>query len=210
MSTDAGWLDGADADLESDLRAVGITIDGEDRAQLPAAQDGLDAAASQMLRLIAADDAELDRLSNACDAEIKLIERRYREIARPVAKRRDQKSKIIESIALHAGFESAKKKSRATPFGVYGIRHQPEKLQVLDPAQLLAWAKANAPEIVTWTTPRPVECVLHKEAERFFKPVDRETAEARAKLMEIAGVAVVPEHDKPYFRLSSLNTEQSE
>lgn len=211
MSDDKSWsLDGIDADLEDDLRSVGVivsttgvanSLDHHTYASLPDEMDARDAMASQMLKLIADDERELDRLSNACDAEIVLITARYKAIAAPTARALAEKIKIVERIALSAGFQDAKKKSRATPYGKYGIRHQPERFEILDPEKALAAAKQFAPAAVSWTDPKPKERVLQGDLEAYFNLIGKALPEKKAELLDEFGCRIVKEYDKPFFEL---------
>lgn len=205
-------LDGADADLIDDLRSVGVNVGSRhfDETpegvaegaifELPGEQGASDAAASQMMRLIMADDAELDRITAAMDAEIELITARYRTIADPVSRRRASKASIVEHIAAQAFAPDAKKRSRATPYGTFGVRKLPERFEIIDPNSLLAWARLHAPEIIT--KPEPKERILQKDAEGAVRALY--DADEPERIIPLTGCRIVPEVPAaPFFKLTA-------
>lgn len=184
-------LDGADDDLIADLCAVGLAND----QALPDEQEALDAAASQTMRIIRALDADLNRYTMAEDAETALIHARYRVLMESIERQRGQLAAVVERIAAQSEY-AGKAKSRKTPYGTFGVRKLPERFEIVDAAALLAWAKVNAPGIVTETEPK--ERVLQKDAANLFA-LDKMIAEA----MPLAGVRIVPEVPAaPFFKLT--------
>ncbi len=155
----------------------------------PAAQ--IDATASDLMRLIARERAEADRYHAAKLAEIQKITARYERLTSPHEIRAARYEAWVCELALSADF--GKKKSRDVGHGTYGVRRVPARLSILDHAELLAWAKTTAPDLVQEVIS---EKVPHKALEARFK----ETGELPP------GVDYTPEIEKAFAK---PNTEGS-
>ncbi len=146
----------------------------------------IDATASDLLRLIARERAEAERYHAAKLAEIQKITARYERLTSPHEIRAARYEAWVCELALSANF-GPKKKSRDVGHGTYGVRRVPARLSILDPAELLAWAKTSAPDLVQEVVS---EKVPHKALEARFK----ETGELPP------GVDYTPETEKAYAK----------
>lgn len=143
-----------DQDELAELAAVGIVFDGTDSLTADNADAAsYDAAASMLLRRLAAQAAETGRLVAAMKKEQQLIADHYRRLittadARETASRRQLK--LLTASARAAGFLTSRQ-TRETTFGEYGWRRSPETVRVLDDQALLAWARTAQPALVKRT-----------------------------------------------------------
>lgn len=100
----------------------------------------IDAVASDALRIMAGEDAEIARYQKALEAEMQRIVARYASLSEPHEKRRLQAEAIVEECAKRAQFVG-KAKSRKVGYGVYGRKTIPERVTIIDQAKALAFAK---------------------------------------------------------------------
>lgn len=118
----------------SPSEALAAELDG------PVSDAQLDAVASEVCRRLQEIDAELQRYSEAEDAEIGRIQLRYAGLTQPLAKDRAAYETIGREVAERADF--GKKKSRQVGFGSYGRKHRPERVKILDNEAAVAFARA--------------------------------------------------------------------
>lgn len=152
MSAVTAFLLNADEEEVEDLASVGIDLNR------PMSEPEIDAAASDMLGRMAWYDKQIAMANEAEALERERINARYERRRDPLVKRRADIEAQVLILAQRATFEG-KKKSRNVGNGTFGVRVVPERVEVVDKAQALEWAKAHFAEAVQVET---VEKLVHK------------------------------------------------
>jgi hypothetical protein len=121
----------------------------------------IDSFASELLGSLGRCEADLQRYTEAENAEIARIRFRYARFKNTVESRRTMLEGAIKALAEQQDFGS--KKSRETANGTYGRRTTPVRIEIMDQKQLCDWAQGNAKDFVTETY-----SVTHKDASRYY------------------------------------------
>lgn len=174
-----------DAEERRELEEVGALAQN---TELPPAD--LDAVASDLLRIMRREKAQIDRDKEAMTAEIQRIQMRYGHRMAGYQARYDQAQGLVEEIARRAEFPG-KSKSRKVGWGSYGRRKVNAGIDIVDEAAAVAWLKGHGHTSLV----RVKEEVMKGEA----KPV-------LLKLMDEDGVVVdgvekIPESEKPFAKV---------
>ncbi len=176
----------SEQDELADLASIGIVLEG------PTTDAQLDAAASEVCRLLGEAQAELDRYEEAESAEVARIEMRYMALCEPIDRRIAQLELLGRDLAARADF--GKKKSRKVGFGSYGRKLRSEAVKIVDRAAALEWFKAHAPDVVEVVTPEPVEKIPHDRVEPFVLRYLHETGAVPP------GIEHTSESDEPWIK----------
>lgn len=142
----------SEADLRAELAAVGVVLDQ------PTSDAQLDAMASHVLGLMAECDLDTARYREAMAAEVARIHMRYEALFTPIVARRGMLERWALDIAERVDY--GKKKSRAVGNGTIGKRTKPERIEIVDDAVALAFAKAHPVDGAIKVTEKPVHKVL--------------------------------------------------
>lgn len=143
-----------------------------------AGQAQRDAAASNLLRAMAAAQRELNERDEALAAEIARLRMRYANISEKLKNRYAYLESVVCGLARESDFGKAK--SRTVGCGVYGVRQIREKVVVDDDAAALAWAKEH-------------DCIRIKES------INKAKLDTALYLGEdVAGCHVEPARDEPF------------
>lgn len=133
--------------------AFELPTDQEERDELqrltgslerPVSDELLDAVASDALRIMAEEDAEITRYRRALQAEMDRLIARYGLLIEPHEKHRSQAQAIAEECAKRAQFVG-KAKSRKVGNGSYGRRQIPESVEITDEDKAFSWVSVNHP-----------------------------------------------------------------
>lgn len=160
-----------------------------------------DAVVSQLQRRLLELGADAQRYKEARLIEHQLIDHRYNTALVPLDAQMKRTEAIVLDIASRADF--GKKKSRATPYGSYGVRSEPARLEIEDAKALLAWVKADGIRTARLLSVRTKveESVAHKALVEF---VAAREPDADGVLDPIPGVVERSAEIKPFVKLSAL------
>ena len=145
MTAAAAWLVNEDEEQTKELEAML----GESLSK-PQTFADIDALASEYMRWMAGEEAEIRRYNEARDLEIARIRARYDGFRAPHEKRLALLENAVATLAERAGLgdPDAKKKSRKVGNGTYGSRRSAARVEILDAAAALAFIKRHAPHLV--------------------------------------------------------------
>ena len=159
----------ADDDLVADLAAVGVelrdAVQAEPWVGWPAVdvvvtQDPAqaDAVASMLLRKMAALDADHAQHTAAYALESEALRARYERRIGPLQTERARLEAWARDLARrqHDAGGFGKKKSRDVGYGTYGVRTTASRLEVVDEPAFVAWAEAEAPDLLRVTVKLPL------------------------------------------------------
>lgn len=178
------WALPTEQDERDDLASFGIVLDG------PTTDAQLDAAASEICRLLGQAQADLNRFEEAESAEIARIEMRYATLCEPVEKRIARLEELGREVARRADF--GKKKSRDVGFGSYGRKLKREHVRIVDTAAAIEFAKARGiPDAIKVET-------IEKPVHRAIEPVVIEHVHSTGEVP--TGFEHEAERDEPWVK----------
>lgn len=168
-----------------ELASIGIVLQG------PTSDAQLDAAASEICRRLGDAEADRARFVEAEKAEVERIKMRYAALREPVDRRIGQLEELGREVARRADF--GKKKSRTVGYGSYGRKLKKERVEIVDPAAALEFARAQKIEgaIKTETVEKPVHKVLEPVVMEYIRKHEGEVP---------AGFEHIDESDEPWVK----------
>lgn len=174
MSTAEQYIEPAEADFGYDLGA----LSSADR----------DALIDEALERIAEFEAEKARVAEYAARRVAMVQAHRDE---EIAKKDAAAAFWIQRVEhLAAGYDYGKKKSRRLAFGEFGMRKRPDRVEIVDEAKLLDFARgSNLPIVVKESVPKKELSALCKSG---FMPDPEED-----------GFSFVPGEDEFYFKAGS-------
>lgn len=179
--------------------AFSLPSDEEEAAELaalvgsleqPTGDAQLDAVASDALRIMQREQAEIDRYKAALAEEIVRLERRYDTLLEPHRRYRDHAEELVHECARRAAYVG-KAKSRKVGNGMYGLRQKPEKVTIVDEDRLKVWLRVAHPDAIKKVT-------TEKVYQQDVKPL---VLAALAKNGEVPpGTEHTGAHDEPFAK----------
>lgn len=156
----------------------------------PTGDAQLDAVASDALRIMQREQAELDRYTEAYGNELARIAQRYMTLTKPHEERQRQAQNIVHECARRAQYVG-KAKSRKVGNGMYGLRQKPESVKIVDEDRLKTWLRVAAPDAIKQVT-------TEKVYQQDVKPVVLGHLKATGEVPP--GVEHTGAHDEPFAK----------
>lgn len=153
----------------------------------------MDALADQFLRIMGALAIEIERLTDARDHSIALIQQAYAPKIEKLATRYQAYEAQVKELARAADF-GGKRKSRELVFGEYGRRASAETIKIVDQEAAVDWCEAHGYEGLVMTETKVVKKLPHAVAKPALLAYIARTGE------EPPGIEHVAAKDEPYAK----------
>lgn len=140
-------LVGIDDDVVQDLRAIGIELTPDVERELENARR--EAMAARLLRHAGEISEELMQAEEAHQLELQMIQASHERRIAPLRGRYATLVGFVQTLAELTIEPGAKKKSRSTPWGDFGVTDRKATVQVVDRAAATIYYAGIAPEFVT-------------------------------------------------------------
>lgn len=185
--TAPAFLENVDADERAELEGLtGILAQ-------PLDDVGLDALASHALRIMAREQAEINRYKAAYAAEVQRLAGRYEALIEPHTHYLAQAEETVKECARRAQFVG-KAKSRKVGNGQYGRKTVPEKVSITDKVLALQFAMTADPFLKEMVKQKTEYTVVHAAVVPAVLKHLKETGEVPL------GFEHVGEHEETYAK----------